>query len=67
MINPDTMTYPVKTTFLRWQLVNACQICPECGGHLDTGCECNSCGFDAMPLLQKGPVKNGAILVNQES
>ena len=21
--------------------------CPQCGGELDTGWECNSCGFDA--------------------
>jgi hypothetical protein len=23
-------------------------LCPECGGELDTGWECNDCGFDAM-------------------
>lgn len=23
--------------------------CPECGGELDTGWECNDCGFDARP------------------
>ncbi len=23
--------------------------CPECGGELDTGWECNDCGFDAYP------------------
>ena len=23
-------------------------ICPRCGGALDTGWECNSCGYDAM-------------------
>lgn len=23
--------------------------CPECGGELDTGWECNKCGFDARP------------------
>ena len=23
--------------------------CPECGHDLDTGWECNTCGFDAMP------------------
>ena len=22
--------------------------CPECGGELDTGWECNKCGFDAI-------------------
>jgi hypothetical protein len=25
-------------------------ICPECGGTLDTGWECNSCGFDAISI-----------------
>lgn len=24
-------------------------ICPECGGELDVGFECNDCGFDAFP------------------
>jgi len=28
-------------------------MCPKCGGELDTGWECNSCGFDAMPLVVK--------------
>lgn len=23
-------------------------ICPKCGGELDTGWECNDCGYDAM-------------------
>lgn len=27
--------------------------CPKCGGELDTGWECNDCGFDAMPFLEK--------------
>lgn len=22
--------------------------CPKCGGELDTGWECNDCGYDAM-------------------
>lgn len=26
-------------------------ICPKCNGALDTGWECNDCGFDAMTLL----------------
>lgn len=25
--------------------------CPKCGGELDTGFECNDCGFDALPFL----------------
>lgn len=23
-------------------------VCPQCGGELDTGWECNECGFDAQ-------------------
>lgn len=26
--------------------------CPECGGELDTGFECNDCGFDAVPEIK---------------
>ena len=26
-------------------------ICPKCGGELDTGWECNDCGFDAYAIL----------------
>lgn len=29
--------------------------CPKCGGELDTGWECNSCGFDAMPFIHISP------------
>jgi tRNA(Ile2) C34 agmatinyltransferase TiaS len=28
-------------------------ICPECGGTLDTGWKCNSCQFDAYPLVAR--------------
>lgn len=31
-------------------------VCPECGGALDTGWECNDCGFDAMPELKRSPI-----------
>jgi tRNA(Ile2) C34 agmatinyltransferase TiaS len=27
-------------------------LCPLCIGSLDTGYECNRCGYDAMPLVQ---------------
>jgi len=27
-------------------------ICPMCLGELDTGWECNECGYDAMPLVK---------------
>jgi hypothetical protein len=30
-------------------------ICPECAGSLDTGWECNSCGFDAAPEREWPP------------
>lgn len=33
--------------------------CPECGGELDTGWECNSCGFDALPELKNSPYWEG--------
>lgn len=26
--------------------------CPECGGELDTGWECNDCGYDARPIAR---------------
>lgn len=29
--------------------------CPECGGELDTGWECNDCGFDAKPIKETSP------------
>lgn len=27
----------------------AADLCPQCGGELDTGWECNKCGYDAKP------------------
>lgn len=29
--------------------------CPECGGELDTGWECNDCGYDARPIAKQTP------------
>lgn len=29
-------------------------ICPKCGGNLDTGWECTKCGYDARPLIVPG-------------
>jgi hypothetical protein len=34
-------------------------ICPECGGELDTGWECNKCGFDAKPEYQASSLWKG--------
>jgi tRNA(Ile2) C34 agmatinyltransferase TiaS len=41
------MTYPAKSPALRRSLARR-DICPECGGALDTGWECNACGYDAQ-------------------
>lgn len=29
----------------------AVDMCPKCGGNLDTGWECTRCGYDAMPHI----------------
>lgn len=34
-------------------------ICPRCGGELDTGWECNDCGYDAMDEAKKHPKSEG--------
>ncbi len=39
--------FPAKRPVLRRSLARQ-DICPECGGQLDTGWECNDCGYDAM-------------------
>lgn len=33
-------------------------VCPKCLGELDTGWECNSCGYDARPLVDGGKYAN---------
>lgn len=30
--------------------------CPRCRGPLDTGWECNDCGYDAMPIAHLPPL-----------
>lgn len=35
--------------------VNALDRCPKCGGDLDTGWECTSCGYDAEPHVVREP------------
>lgn len=30
----------------------AVDMCPKCGGELDTGWECNKCGYDALPHVK---------------
>jgi len=50
--------FPVKNSVVRKQMAIEDR-CPECGGHLDTGWECNDCEFDAMPLLPESFLKDG--------
>lgn len=44
--------FPVSVKEHR-ELLIAEETCPECGGELDTGWECNKCGFDAQPEASK--------------
>lgn len=44
----------IEPTELR-ELVIDHDRCPECNGELDTGWECNDCGFDARPELKRSP------------
>lgn len=32
--------------------------CPNCLGELDTGWECNSCGYDGKPWIESSRAKN---------
>ena len=50
--------YPVKSNAVRRSLI-AEDICPECGGELDTGWECNDCGFDARDIAITIPARSG--------
>lgn len=38
--------WPVQSKAIRLQMIKE-DVCPECGGELDTGFECNNCEFDA--------------------
>lgn len=40
--------FPVNSPAIRAELIKE-NYCPDCGGELDTGWECNSCGYDAQP------------------
>lgn len=43
-------TFPIKSIAVRKDMALRDK-CPECGGELDTGWECNDCNFDARPLM----------------
>ena len=46
----DLLTYPVQNKTVRQAIIRQHDLCPECGGELDTGWECNDCGFDASDI-----------------
>ena len=48
------MEYPLKHREHREFAVSR-DICPKCGGALDEGYECNSCGYDAIYIVRKMP------------
>lgn len=58
MMDINKLNYPLKSEFIRKAVVNSYETCPECGGCLDTGCECNDCGYDAMHLLRIDTLNN---------
>lgn len=55
---PDSPSvYPIRSPVLRRSLARR-DICPECGGCLDTGWECNDCGYDAKPEATSIPPRS---------
>ncbi|CAB4188024.1 hypothetical protein UFOVP1169_44 [uncultured Caudovirales phage] len=46
------IVHPVKNLTVRRHMIKNDQ-CPECRGSLDTGWECNVCGYDAQPELDR--------------
>lgn len=63
------VVFPAKNLTVRRHMIKNNQ-CPECRGELDTGWECNVCGYDAKPELDrdrdtlellKGNVRPGGI------
>jgi hypothetical protein len=41
--------------------------CPMCIGHLDTGWECNDCGYDARPWISSSIAKHEQAFNNREA
>ena len=44
--------FPIGPREIREHWISERDECPECGGELDTGYECNKCQFDALPELR---------------
>lgn len=53
-IRSSVKAWPVQSPAVRLTLIKQ-DICPQCGGELDTGWECNDCDFDARPELAVSP------------
>jgi hypothetical protein len=47
-----SVQWPVQSNAIRLQMIKE-GLCPECGGELDTGFECNDCSFDAIEEARK--------------
>lgn len=43
--------FPAKSQAVRKQMAKE-DCCPQCGGELDTGWECNDCEYDAAILTR---------------
>lgn len=50
----ETVPISQETTRHERDLI-AKDICPRCGGCLDTGWECLGCGYDAKPITDEAP------------
>lgn len=48
----NELQFPVKAASLRRHMMQHDITCPECGGQMDVGYECNDCGFDGMPEME---------------
>jgi len=44
--------FPISDPHFRRAVAAKKDMCPECGGDLDTGWECGKCGYDAMAEAQ---------------
>lgn len=60
------MAFPTKSPALRRSLARR-DICPECGGALDTGWECNACGYDAKAEATRTAHHDGQVLSDRPS
>ena len=49
----DKLNYPLKSQIIRAKVVSEFNVCPDCGGCLDTGWECTKCDFDGIIITRK--------------